>query len=502
MSSLASTFPAEIWLIIIKYLQQEKASSQHLSRLSRTCRAFYEEVEPLLYETIILKWRKNSKLLAETLQRRPQLKALVKELRHEHEMGISLTNFSKPFYKQLTSMENLETLIFNPKWTIIRCLGVRLFPEPNQDRWRSEAEDLLRGLLLVDVWGHDVGDDWHGQINAFLSKPHGTGFPVGSEVDIIQAVFDLTGNSVDEWEATLDDRLAFCDISPDIKPEVFSSLRVCHLGTNTTLNPYVNFRPFMFSPTIFRLRPRLKELCMTGIKFSHEWDDMDINEPEQKSALENLTMLNCELSINDSHDLFSHARGLKRLVFRGPAFASFFRVPESFRGGPIAYDIRTILGSSLESLDIDIYWGVPDGLRLRGGMPRLRKLTATTQTLFGSFDSEDQDIKDFIPESLEELVIRHEEGSHLPLASIYRTAESGQIAKLHTVVVQIGDFMRPDSYPYRVVVEWKDDFQCQGINLSAESVPYPLHIPRYEACSCENLSFYHRFPHHHKGLFR
>ncbi|KAK9856561.1 hypothetical protein MYU51_000273 [Penicillium brevicompactum] len=485
MSSLASTFPVEIWLIIIKHLQQEKASSQHLSRLSRTCRAFYEEIEPLLYETIILKRKAKARLLADTLQRRPHLKALVKELRHEDEMGISLTNFSKPFYKQLTSMENLETLIFKPEWKRMSFLSRRWPSEPEQDRWRSEAEDLLRELFYGERsygWDYVTEDGWYGQINAFLSKPHGTGFPVGSEDDIIQAVFDMTGNSIHEWEATLDGRLAFCHISPDIKPEVFSSLRVCHLGTNTTLDPYVHSRPFMFSPTIFRLRPRLKELCITGMKFSHEWYDVDLNQPTHKSALRKLTMLNCELSIHDFRELCS--------------------VPESFQGGPIAYDIRTILGSSLESLDIDIYWGVPDGLRLRGGMPRLRKLTATTQTLFGSFDSDDQDIKDFIPESLEELVIRHEEGSHLPLPSIYRTAESGQIAKLHTVIVQIGDFMRLDSYPYRAVVEWKDDFQCQGINLSAESVPYPPHMPRYEACSCENLNFYHRFPNHHKALFR
>lgn len=39
-------------------------------------------------------------------------------------------------------------------------------------------------------------------------------------------------------------------------------------------------------------------------------------------------------------------------------------------------------------------------------------------------------------------------------------------------------------------------FQQQNVSFSANMVSYPDTMPEYDACSCENLNFYHRLPCH------
>lgn len=255
-----------------------------------------------------------------------------------------------------------------------------------------------------------------------------------------------------------------------------------------------------FNHTIIRLLPQLQKLCITGSQFSdvqHPWNEVPFPRNEK---MEELTMLNCRMYSEDFDMMLALASGVKRLTFRGPSFMLNSRVEEE-EFGILASSICDNLGSSLESLDVDVYWGLRDGLRLGTELPRLRKLTVTAQTILGRLDN-DQSVEAFFPESLEELVIRHEEGTHLPLASIYRTMQSGFLTKLHTVVVKIGRFIEVGSYPYQIVDRWKLAFQSRGIDLSAKSVPYPKTMHRYDGCSCENLSFYHRFPCHPKTMFR
>ncbi|CAG7985811.1 unnamed protein product [Penicillium nalgiovense] len=107
----SSIFPREIWLMIFRYLRDEE-SPQHISRLAQTCKSFHHELNHVIYQPVRLRRVENARHFANTISSRPDLAALVKEVRHSEDVGFSdFAGYSRPFYEALTKLQNLQTLV-------------------------------------------------------------------------------------------------------------------------------------------------------------------------------------------------------------------------------------------------------------------------------------------------------------------------------------------------------------------------------------------------------
>ena len=203
------------------------------------------------------------------------------------------------------------------------------------------------------------------------------------------------------------------------------------------------------------------------------------------------------MSVEDLEMILSYPPRLKRFTLRGPYYLDA-RDFENDGYMAFADTLNLYHQDSLESLDLDIYWGTRAGFQITD-MPYLKEVTVTPYSLMGIDPEANIEIENALPESLEKLTLRYEEGTTLPLSSLCESLRDGAFTKLRTVICQIPDNIQesPTSSEVRIETEaWKAKFKVLEVDLSAPLVPYPTTTPKYDVCSCENLSFYHRFPFH------
>ena len=141
-STLLPVFPLELWDIIIEYLHDEE-SAQHLSRLAQTCPALYSRIDPQLYNKPVRLFNSESGArLALTIEKRPELAPLIRQIRHKQDTGSELWSYRHlRFYKMAVNLPNLEKL------------SLRRNPRPfDSTRWAStHARDdaLLQWLKKI-----------------------------------------------------------------------------------------------------------------------------------------------------------------------------------------------------------------------------------------------------------------------------------------------------------------------------------------------------------------
>lgn len=125
-STLLPVFPLELWDIIIEYLQDEE-SAQHLSRLAQTCPALYSRIDPQLYKCVRLFNSESGARLALTIEKRPELAPLIRQIRHKQDAGSEVWSYRHlKFYKMAVTLPNLENL------------SLRRNPRPfDSTRWAS-----------------------------------------------------------------------------------------------------------------------------------------------------------------------------------------------------------------------------------------------------------------------------------------------------------------------------------------------------------------------------
>ncbi|KAJ5187092.1 hypothetical protein N7449_010086 [Penicillium cf. viridicatum] len=159
-----SIFPPELWLMIFQYLREE--SPQHISRLAQTCKSFIKNFNHIIYQPVRLKQVENAHRFAITVSSRPDLAALVKEGRHAGDVGFSdFTGYSEPFYKALTKLPNLETLVMreslrrNNEYTSQTALEAALTAMYYHSR-DSYVPELCLQDLVIDMGerGYPLGD--------------------------------------------------------------------------------------------------------------------------------------------------------------------------------------------------------------------------------------------------------------------------------------------------------------------------------------------------------
>ncbi|KAI2715306.1 hypothetical protein CBS147332_4960 [Penicillium roqueforti] len=201
------------------------------------------------------------------------------------------------------------------------------------------------------------------------------------------------------------------------------------------------------------------------------------------ASLKELLLLNCCVSAEDLTLIVRFPRALERLTIRVPMSLKSQYEEDNyvFFSGRLSFQHS----ESLEYLDLDIYGGADHGLDLNP-FDVLKEIIITPHSILG-----DPDEKMIMARSLQRLTIRYEEGTRLPLNSILEELEKKNLPNMRSVICQIPDNICEGTTSSEICVEaeaFKPNFKELGVELSTELVPYPLTMPKYDTCPCENLT--------------
>ncbi|KAJ6180197.1 hypothetical protein N7519_010658, partial [Penicillium mononematosum] len=266
-----------------------------------------------------------------------------------------------------------------------------------------------------------------------------------------------------------------------------------HIGTDSDLDPKYNagkYQPYVeFNETIFTL-PHLRKLCITGVTFRGFGLEDEFIE-NRATHLKELLLLNCRVSAENLELIVRFPRALERLTIRVPVSLLSQYEEEDYLS--FSEELSSRHAESLEYLDLDIYGGADIGVEL-DFFDVLKEIVITPHSVIRGREGEIS-----FPSSLQRLTIRYEEGTGLQLDDIFEEVEAASLPNLRTVICQIPDNLCEGTTSSEVRVEaeaFKPQFKDFGVELSTELVPYPLTMPKYDVCPCENLTFYHQFPFH------
>ncbi|OQE41849.1 hypothetical protein PENCOP_c004G06951 [Penicillium coprophilum] len=472
-----SVFPPELWLMIIQFLRDEE-SPQHISRLAQTCKFFYQEINHVIYQSVRLRRVENARRFAKTVSSRPDLAALVKGVRHADDLGFSdFAGHSEPFYQALTKLQNLQTLVMRKEY----CVSHEYTPE-------AALQEVLTNIC------YDAQDSYVRKscLEDLMMDMEAQGYPLGSASDPFGLGFHPWGGdfSLHCWAEDLIEDTYF---SRDNLKDLISALRTCHIGTDSDIDPNPKkdrYQPSLeFNETIFTL-PRLQKICITGARF-RKFGLPEASIDSCATDLRELLLLNCHVSTEDLELIIRFPCALQQITIRVP-----LSLKSPYEEEYYVFFIEELSArhsESLEYLDLDIYGGTDHGFGL-DPFDVLKEIIVTPRSMTGSAGEEM-----ILPHSLERLTIRYEDGTCLPLKSIYGELEDTCLPNLRTVICQIPDKICESTTSSEVRVEAEafiSKFKDLGVDLSTELVPYPLTMPKYDVCPCENLAFFHKFPFH------
>ncbi|KAJ5788209.1 hypothetical protein N7457_003199 [Penicillium paradoxum] len=469
MFGTVSIFPPELWLMIIEYLRCDE-NPQHLSRLSQTCQWLHREVNRVMYRSVRLKGLENARSFADTVSTCPELAALVIEVRHADDMGFEdFAHHSEPFYKALPKLENLQNLAmrkdfrpsdrYTPQGAINQVLSAI---------YLARDDDNLRISTLLDI----------------MEKLKSQGYPLGSEDDPFGLGFNPLSRDFNLKDVAND--LVVCTyFARDNLTHLTPALRTCHIGTDSHLPDLEQHQPSIdFNESIFTL-PQLEKLCITGAIF-YEAIFSEEHAVGCAASLKELLILNCRISAASLEYIIQFPRALERLTLRGPITLESPYQEDDY--GLFTDQLRDRHTWSLKYLDLDFYGGSQLGPALEY-FDVLEEVIVTPGSLGSVHEGEI-----ILPDCLERLTLRYEEGKALRLPALVHELETDTISNLCTVVCQIPENLcESTTSKLRLEVEsFKSRFKDFKVDLSWELVPYPTTMPKYDICPCENLQYYHQ----------
>lgn len=134
-----------------------------------------------------------------------------------------------------------------------------------------------------------------------------------------------------------------------------------------------------------------------------------------------MLLLNCEVTPHDLALIIRFPRALERLTIRVPS-SDVLDTQYDMDDYSFFSDKLNILHSeSLEYVDLDIYWGTDYGIILHP-FAVLSEVVITFTSMFGHIDE-----WIILPESLQKLTFRHEEGMLLQLSPLLDDIEDGNL---------------------------------------------------------------------------
>jgi hypothetical protein len=213
----SSIFPLEIWLMIFQYLRDEE-TPHHISRLAQTCKSFHQELNHVIYQPVRLRRVENARHFANTISSRPDLAALVKEVRHSEDVGFSdFAGYSRPFYEALTKLDNLQTLVMREN----------LPPSDDGHTPQAEVQAVLTDIYYLNEDLH-MRESCLEYLETLMMEMEDKGFPLGDASDPFGLGFHpLDDNfSIQCWADGLSYYTYF---SQDYLKDLIPALRTCDL---------------------------------------------------------------------------------------------------------------------------------------------------------------------------------------------------------------------------------------------------------------------------------
>lgn len=203
--------------MIFQYLREE--SPQHISILAQTCKSFYQELNLVIYQPVRLRRLENARRFANTISGRPDLAALVKEVRHAEDMGFAdFAGYSEPFYKALAKLPSLETLVMRKTLHP----STEYSPQTESQEVLTQISNAFEYLGVPESYLEDL-----------LTDMGNRGYPLGDASDSFglgfhpcEEDFSLQGLAQDLAERTY--------FSRDYLQDLIPALRTCKLPNRKT----------------------------------------------------------------------------------------------------------------------------------------------------------------------------------------------------------------------------------------------------------------------------
>ncbi|KAJ6093269.1 hypothetical protein N7486_008558 [Penicillium sp. IBT 16267x] len=401
--SIEQAYPQNFGTIIQYLRKSARKEPKHLSRLARTCRSLYQRILPLLYETVKLSWLIHAPRLVETIKKRPDLAPLIREIRHDDDTGFEdVIDFSVHFYDMVSRLPSLETLVFRKR------LGV---PWRNDIEWTKEEKNrmtfskrcYLDRKYIEELVMNETLEDYSARVahTARVAEEEGTlgpeDDPFGWGGNPYAVMADFEGHQEETIDAFWGFSLAlrmktwFCrGILGDYEVAYLPpKLRVCHIGTDAVLDVTNDKEDIpIFNETLFTLKRQPEKICITGAKFKWFLPGDEIPDEfwsSDASQVKELVFLNCDIAMEDLLTVTIMANGMKSFTFRGP-------LPREFEISGSFAELFRSEWDTMETLDLDVYWGMsgrPTGFHK---FTTLKKLTITPFPCHKEWNEENAEI--------------------------------------------------------------------------------------------------------------
>ncbi|KAJ5115250.1 hypothetical protein NUU61_001009, partial [Penicillium alfredii] len=217
----------------------------------------------------------NGPRLAETLEKRPDLASLVREVRHHDDTGFEdFACISEPLYKVLAKLPALQQLVLRKRSKLKP--GMKLTPDEKRTRMFACMMDENFSLTDLEAMAIQVRNE-----SELSTDPLG----LGSD-----PTFDET--------------------SP-LRPEQKFYLIVL-----------ISVKPISRAPRVSLHYASTRKLCITGGTFDENFDLGD-HEVHRSTALEDLILINCRINLRGVFKALKYPKALKSFTFRGPGFNPF-----------------------------------------------------------------------------------------------------------------------------------------------------------------------------------
>lgn len=132
-----SHLPPEIWCIIIELLLLD-SSPRKLASLALVSRLLYQLLNPLIYHSIVLHSNEENALFVRTLKEHPDLRALIREFRHDENTGFRiLDDRSHELYGILLELPALESLVMRMRSSQLPPGDALLDSPPAREDWNA-----------------------------------------------------------------------------------------------------------------------------------------------------------------------------------------------------------------------------------------------------------------------------------------------------------------------------------------------------------------------------
>lgn len=312
------TLPTELFDAIVGEIQD---SYETVRSLARVCRRLHDQLNPLVFESVIIRQPSTGEKFAWAITHAPHLAPLVLELQiHFHGTGDD-EPFCIPeeFEPVIAQLANLETLVVKSDYF-----------DNEQDTNLFCRPDVLPALRECKLTHHQ-----------HYSYP-GVFIITMCEIALLIFLSGHLGFDFDTDEATW------------------------------ILHPY---------EAVF-FHQGLRSLTITGACVQTPWPRLSGAPAHRSTQLEELRLLNCDVSPGQLSEMLSYPHALKHFTFKGQAPDPIVTGPAREANRSLYIDALKPHASSLESLDLDLYYPWREPISLRD-FKALKRITISPWMLTG-----------------------------------------------------------------------------------------------------------------------